>query len=268
MFGKVAVLIIHGIGAQKENFADETIKEINYWIINQDKDPKDIIWRSVYWADVLGPRQIKFMDDIIAEKNNDIDFIKLRRLIVSTLGDAAAYHNISGKGSVTYDLIHARITAHIKELYDNQLNQVPCPLIIMAHSFGGHIMSNHLWDCQKDDLLEVSDFEKMKYTAGIITFGCNIPLFTLTHVNLKPVEFPGINLTHTQKMNAKWLNFYDPDDVFGYPLKQLGKHYEFVEDININVGGVLTSWNPMSHNGYWTDKDFTRSAANLLAQFI
>lgn len=69
---------------------------------------------------------------------------------------------------------------------------------------------------------------------------------------------------------AKWLNYYDPDDVLGYPLKPINAEYRKVvsKDIAINTGGILTSWNPMAHNGYWTDNDFTKPVAKYIGQFV
>jgi len=32
-----------------------------------------------------------------------------------------------------------------------------------------------------------------------------------------------------------------------------------------NVGGLLTSWNPASHLGYWEDNDSVKSVAKALA---
>jgi hypothetical protein len=51
------------------------------------------------------------------------------------------------------------------------------------------------------------------------------------------------------KQKAKWLNFLDDDDVVGYPLKALNPSYDnnVSDDIEINAGGLFTSWNPISH---------------------
>jgi hypothetical protein len=58
------------------------------------------------------------------------------------------------------------------------------------------------------------------------------------------------------------------DDVLGYPLRKINNHYEFIEDIHINVGGFLTSWNPILHNSYWTDNYFTKPATSLITECI
>ncbi|HUG89750.1 MAG TPA: hypothetical protein VML55_02890 [Planctomycetaceae bacterium] len=69
---------------------------------------------------------------------------------------------------------------------------------------------------------------------------------------------------------TEWLNLYDPDDVLGYPLKPVNDAYAAVvtRDVEINAGGLLTSWNPASHDQYWTDKDLTAPAAEMIARFL
>lgn len=270
MTGKIAVLVIHGMGSQDQDFAEPTIAEISNLIAKKGKNPSDIAWKPIYWANIIEPRQRKFVDDIVSNKDNDIDFIKLRRFVVSALGDAAAYQNIKGKKSSSYSDINHRVRAGIKELYNDQLSKQPCPLIVMAHSLGGHIMSSYIWDMQKKPLASFSDFENMKYLAGMVTFGCNIPLFSFAFrsSDLRPIKFPGSALTPGQKANADWLNFYDADDVLGYPLSQLNSKFKFIKDKHINSGGLLTSWNPLSHNGYWTDNDMTKPVARLIAKFM
>jgi len=268
MAGKVAVLIIHGMGSQKKAFADKTKVEINRRIAKADKDPDQVVWQSIYWANLIEPRQSAFMRAIINEPDNDIDCIRLRKFVVSAIGDAAAYQSFQGKQTSTYTAIHERVKENVKELYEVKLGEQECPLVIMAHSLGGHIMSNYIWDIKRDGYPESSDFENMKHLAGMITFGCNIPLFAFAHNDMEPFKFPGESLSEADAAKAKWINFYDPDDVLGYPLRQINGCYDFIEDVHINAGGILTSWNPMSHSGYWTDNDMTKPAARFIGGFI
>jgi len=71
-----------------------------------------------------------------------------------------------------------------------------------------------------------------------------------------------------------WQNFYDKDDVFGYPLGEISPGYEALKnkgelsDKSINAGGFLTSWNLLSHNAYWKDADFYRPVARLIDKAI
>lgn len=86
----------------------------------------------------------------------------------------------------------------------------------------------------------------------------------------KAVDFPPKKLPPNLKKKAKWLNFYDPDDVLGYPLKAINPEYKktVTKDIPINVDGVFSSWNPLAHGEYWTDNDFTKPVAKFITNFL
>jgi hypothetical protein len=115
----------------------------------------------------------------------------------------------------------------------------------------------------------------------MVTFGCNIPLFSLAYPVVKPINLPGKGIKKPSLIKAsKWLNFLDPDDVLGWPLKPLyeknldkltpqqKKTVARIEDDDINVGSLVTSWNPAAHLGYWTDNDFTKPVSKYLRQVV
>ena len=268
MSKRIAVIVIHGMGSQDIGFAEPMITEINNRISGLSKNPNDIAWKPIYWSDVLEERQIAYLRD--AQRNHNIDFIGLRRFVITALGDATAYQKVMSDKNTTYEEIHERVGEKIKNLYENDLNNQACPLIILAHSLGGHIMSNYIWDMQKTQPSNLSSFEKFEHLSGMITFGCNIPLFTLAYEDIKPIKFPGSALSNDIKSKAKWLNFYDPDDILGYPLKAINDAYNAVvnEDIAINAGSIFTSWNPVAHSGYWTDNGLTKPVAKYISEFL
>lgn len=268
MNAELAILVIHGMGSQTPDFAEKMIRELNDRVSDLDKDPETIAWKSIYWADILEKRQLKYLRD--AKRTGDLDFIRLRKFLLTALGDASAYQKVDSKENTTYEEIHNRIETEIKDLYSSQLDSTPKPLIVLAHSLGGHIMSNYIWDKQKSNNSSLSPFERMNRLSGIITFGCNIPLFTFAYKKVEPITFPPKKLPQHLKNKSKWLNFYDPDDVLGYPLKPINSEYRKVvtKDIPINVGGILSSWNPLSHNKYWTDNDFTKPVAKFISSFL
>ena len=59
-------------------------------------------------------------------------------------------------------------------------------------------------------------------------------------------------------LEGEWVNFYDRDDILGYPLRPIDPAYEKAvkEDIEVNSGGVAMSWNPLSHGGYFSNRSY------------
>ena len=266
---ELSIAVIHGMGSQQRGFSRPLKDEVNA-ILGPAKS-RQVKWGEIHWADVLEPRQRAYFRR--ANSKNDLDFVSLRRFVISALSDAVAYRKTADTKDTVYQDIHRRVKVAIRGLDDP--TGPPRPLIVLAHSLGGHIMSNYIYDMQKSGsrvAAGLNDFQKMKSLAGLITFGCNIPLFTFAYdkKNIRPIKFPGSKLSAAHKQRARWLNFYDPDDILAYPLKPINKAYRDVvnRDIPINVGSVLFSWNPGAHGKYWTDNDFNEPVARFVGGFL
>lgn len=276
---KLGVLVVHGMGSQDAKFADPLIKEVSKWLKGH---AEAVCWRPVWWAHVLQDAEATLLRDL--SQGNDLDFMKLRRFVIDSLGDAVAYQRVPDGAyrRNIYEEIHQVVAREMHALRAQMRQGVPAetpeaPLVIIAHSLGGHIMSNHIWDLQKGNAQPVDNnpFEKAETLAGIVTFGCNIPLFTLAYNKLEPIQFPAPGLANFFPPNtppaklrsaARWLNLYDPDDILGYPLRPLSQPYAatVTEDRAVNVGGIASAWNPLSHSAYWTDNDVTKPIAAQL----
>jgi len=267
MAPEVGVLIIHGMGSQQPDFADGLIAEL---MEKLGVKAGDVCFEPVYWAPLLAEREGAVWRKLSAEC--DMDWVKLRKFVLNALGDATAYRYIPGELDCTYYRIHDKVHEGLKRLQAS-LGSDDKPLIVIAHSLGAAIMTNYIWDRQngKDEgRYGESPFEKMQTLAGLLTFGCNIPLFVLAYDKIECITFPPKELDVHLKAKAKWLNFFDPDDILGWPLKKLSEGYgkAVTADHEINVGGGLTSWNPVSHSEYWTDNNFTRPAAKFIGEFV
>ena len=140
------------------------------------------------------------------------------------------------------------------------------------------MMSNYIWDVQKHgaDYPFVKDkaspFELFRTLTSIHTFGCNLPLFLLSSDTLSPIQFP-IDLSAVfpgkdPSAVTRWMNYYDPDDVLGWPLRPIPGYDRFVTDKAVNAGGILAMWNPLSHTAYWTDTDIVQPIARNLAAIL
>ena len=268
---KLAVVIVHGIGTDTApDFAEGLIAALKDRIGATGKSASEAAFAPVYWADITKGAQQRYLE--AARGAAELDFMSVRRFVVGALGDAAAYQRVDDPADSVQGEIHQRVREAIHELYMTRLKETAVPLVVMAHSLGGHILSNYIWDLQHRNvgLKGLSGFERYWTHAGMITFGCNIPLFTFAHKKVVPISFPGPRLDKSTAKLARWYNYFDSDDVLGYPLKPLSAAYAKVvdADIEVNVGGLLSSWNPLSHTQYWTDGSFTKPVGEFVAGFL
>ena len=270
---KLGVLTVHGMGDQEPDYAAPMIEELHRRIFGDSVsiEDSDIAWEAGYWADDIQKEQDKLWKTL--SKNPNMSYTKLRRFVVSALGDAVGYQRVGSSNGTRmdyYEKFHQSINESLQNLR-GRLGDDDKPLIVIAHSLGSVIMSNYIWDVQKEDV-KGTPFERMETLAGFITFGSTIPLFALAYKQRQNILFPPKNIeNYFPQMNrgkvkdvVKWINFFDADDVLGYPIGHLGPNYGIVEDREISVGGLLTFWNPFSHADYWTDNDFTVPVADAI----
>ncbi|WGF89304.1 hypothetical protein [Marinivivus vitaminiproducens] len=262
----VAVLIIHGIGSQPPDFADPAIARINERLGRMGLYPGRVGWAPVHWADVLGGAQRTYLQR--AERAGSLGLPWLRRQVVEAFGDAASYQRVPDDPDCAYNRIHARITEALAGLEQAAIvgGEAP-PLVVLAHSLGGHIASNYIWDVQTSGAVAGSAFTRLHSLAGMITFGCNIPLFSMARADARPIRFPADQLPAGLRPCARWTNIYDPQDVLGYPLKPINAAYAaaVTEDLAMSVGGWLSGMTPAAHTAYWSSAPFISVIAERIA---
>ena len=266
MASEVGVLIVHGMGAQEPSFADAFIAEMQGRLLRLGIAPEAVAWRAGWWADTVKAREDGLWDKL--SRDHTLRYEGTRRFVISHLGDALAYQRVPGPGIDVYRTIHARIREHLAALRDQMGGDKP--IVVLAHSLGSAIVSNFVWDEQKSPTPGTTATERMEMLAGLVTFGANIPLFTLCLDEVIAIRFPVPALAAPLRAASRWLNFFDADDVLGYPLRPLSPSYRDAvsADLQINVGSALRSWNPLSHEEYWTDNDFTGPVAAMIREVL
>ena len=262
---KLAIGVIHGMGSQgaTQPPSSDTLtfsKDLARLVerdVGKAKFSTDVAWREIFWSDILQGRQVDYLKRI----KRRTDFDDVRKFVLCNLSDASAYRPTAGNDVDTYGAIHQRVRDTIAELEADC--EPGAPLILLAHSLGAHILSNYIYVLSKDPGSVPSGFQQMKRLMFFVTFGCNIPVFVFAYPaeEVTPIARPGTELPPAQTMNPWWYNFYDRDDVLGYPLKDIGPKYEALvnagelRDVSVNAGSPLISWTPLSHNAYWKDAD-------------
>jgi hypothetical protein len=244
-----------------------------------------IEWKEVLWAPILEPRETNLWTAMQQATNPAgvpirLDQTTIRGFVLHNFGDATAYQRDDDVESAG-QLIHQRVSNAVEDL-QTALDDPAAPVVVIAHSLGGHIMSNYIWDRQHGKQPSaVLPHYPVPTLAGVITFGCNIPLFALAFRDAKPINLPGESVSKEEVRAAvRWLNFLDQDDVLGWPLRPLYLKDDDgltaaqrltvskLEDYEISVGGLLTGWNPASHDAYWEDDDFVKPVAEYFSQLL
>ena len=285
---KIGILTIHGVGSQKPEFSKKFENAVKRRL---DHNAKNFVWQEIYWATALKEREDHLWESMskarLGNRPFPLDWHNLRQFVIHNVGDALAYHSDVyhkiHKESARY-LIHEIVSQNINDLNSALGKENKAPIVIIAHSMGATIMSDYIWDCQNPP--QDHKWEGIPTHVGFITFGCNIPIFSLTYKGAVPIHFPGNVIRYGKNREllekACWLNFLDRDDILGWPLKAfyqntkpnpIPKNYPHatvrrIVDREIDVGSLFTSWNPMSHEKYWTDNDFIKPVAEYLNDLL
>lgn len=282
---RVAVAVIHGMGNQSTTrpalntitFSADLYSGVKSKFTAFDEH---VAWREISWADILYDSQQGYFDRAFGGRDfRHHKWNWVRDYVIHNLGDPAAYFKSTDVNAYAYRAVHERVAETISEL-ERQAG-AGTPLLIFAHSLGGHIMSNYIYDAQKFAttgkpavVQMATEFEKLRTFCGILTFGCNIPVFTF---GFHPADLVPIAPPRSQaraKLKTWWMNVNDRDDVLSMPLAAIGEHYKALaddrqlRDVWIDAGPFWTSWSPMSHNDYWKDPKFHDIAADMIAKAL
>lgn len=282
MTQKIAVAILHGIGSQPATFATPMIMALNRAFENLVPGYRAsdcLVMQPIWWAPVL-----KSTEDALWEKaarGGPLAYHQLRRFLISAGADAIAYQPIPGHREI-YDEIHAIMARALKALAHEA--GADAPLCVISHSLGTIIASNYYYDlCHhrpqfgkqliaQSVLREIDEtpLEKGHTLAHFYTLGSPIAIWSLRYMNFGiPMPFPPLQLTEKHPaIQPEWVNFYDKDDVIGFPLRTINEAYArtVTADLQVNIGDRMSFWNPASHMGYWTDRDIILPIADALAR--
>jgi hypothetical protein len=269
MMKKMAILTVHGMGETQRH----------YWSQLADRLKKALgpqLWQHVHLEPIYYQHLIQDNEYRVwhAMPRDILSWKELRKFLLFGFADAGSLeHKAHLQGSVyirTQKIIRKALQQALSKL-QNPNN----PCVIIAQSLGCQVLSNYIWDSHLaapggvwkffplDDLEESAlNFLKLKSLRYLFTTGCNIPLFVAGHDEIVAIRKPNDAF--------EWYNFFDRDDVLGWPLKPLSPSYQKIitEDIEVNAGNILESWNPKSHTAYWRDADVIGRIQGLLKSVL
>ncbi len=258
----VGLVTLHGMGdVDTRYYADleEGLRE------RLGADWARVSFQNVQYAHVLQRPQNQLWQDMRSDEENDLDYLKLRKFFLFGFGDAGSLQYSAHNDQRKYIRVQQQIQSALRKVLLDFGGDGRKPLVIIAHSLGCQVISNYLWDAGRGryifsntDGMDQNElrFLKLASLRNLVTTGCNIPLFISGISPRKTFRKPNPNF--------RWDNYYDPDDVLGWPLRQLGSAFSYINDHDINVGGFMTNWNPFSHSYYWSDSDVHKAVARIL----
>lgn len=265
MYKKLGIAIIHGMGNQKQDFAEEMVtlikekftKKIEHLV----SDPSsNLIFQPIQWSSIFAEREANLFKNLVLA--NDLDYQGLRKFTIQYLGDVIAYQLVETSNQ-NYERVHELIGKNLNTLSEKA--GIDVPLCVISHSLGSVIASNYFYDLQYKQnkvssiVNESSPLEKGNTLTLFYTLGTALPLWSLRYHNFnRPINIPSRDLQQFYPgLKGEWINFYDKDDVLGFPLREVDKTYHdaVTEDRQVNSGGLFTSWNPFCHTGYFNDRD-------------
>lgn len=257
------VLAIHGMGDTPEDFAADIAERLE---VRLGSAWSRVYFDSIYYQGVFQGNQERVME---AMSEAPLDSLALRRFVLYGFSDATGLEREAEKANRPYQQVQDVIRTTLKRAYE--FLGGPRPVVLIAQSLGCQVMSNYLWDAQKRAPrrgvwrtprtrrgTKLDDFLRLKYLRYFYTTGCNIPIFL--------AGFPEENIRAVKVDSSgyafRWKNFYDADDVLGWPLRPLSSSYANAvhTDAEVNAGGSLLghlthSWNTLSHLRYWQDDE-------------
>lgn len=278
----IGVIVIHGVGQQgatrpthssELTFSRDMARRVRRKL---GERATRLAWREVVWSDILQSRQQSFFEDIRDKTSTDAP----RAFVMSALSDAAAYRKTADGSAAIYEQIHARVEMAMRDL-EGDLGP-DGPVLILAHSLGAHIISNYIYDLQKFATRTGqgrfgSPLQDMRTVAGLMTFGCNIPVFLFAHqqADIVPIAYPGSGLPENDQIMTWWQNFYDKQDILAYPMGPAAPCYarmvadRALRDVPIHLGRpVMEGWDPLSHGSYWDDAELIAPVVHYINKML
>ena len=274
---KIAIALLHGSGRAEDHRhaagIQEEIVERAKKEIGEENAQQGLVFEAINWAPAFGTAH----DDLWfrLREGPELSFLDLRRFMLYFAADAIAYQPMPG-GQDKYQAIHTMVAAGFKSLAERAGDDAA--LCIVAHSLGTVIASNYLWDLQRGRVpaavaphIGTSPLERGDTLALLFTMGSPLALWSLRYPDFgEAIAFPAPELEkHHPRVWTEWVNFFDKDDILGYPVQTLNEGYRrIVVDREVNAGGFLWGRTPASHGKYWEDKEIARYVAGSLSHLF
>ncbi|OLC02195.1 MAG: hypothetical protein DMD41_07985 [Gemmatimonadetes bacterium] len=263
---RVALCVLHGIGAQRRQWADEFVARVRRAVAERDPDI-DVFPCVIWWA----PITQRYEDELARRYARGLSWSWLRRLVIGYGGDVIAYQAPSSRDappSWMYGAVHRRLDRRLRGLRGlldptgGGVAGPPVPLVTVAHSLGSVIFSDFIYDAQAGGDPETFVRRYGLALCGLFTIGSPLALYAIRYPHL------GFDRPITLRSGGTWINVLYRADVIAHPLRVASDAYARA----VSEDWVLPwrlwdwSWTPVAHLAYWNDGRLIARVADQLAR--
>lgn len=259
---KVIILAVPGIGSHKSGFTKEMNDDILKFSKNTPLENSFSIVEALPFAETGIDLNQNALFTRLDNNNKLGGVLSFRKKAMEAFGDGVTFESGANKPNSIYKKVHTYLRSKVRYINELKEQNPDSKLVIIAASLGVHLISTYIWDADKNSGVfeenHASENENLKNLSHLFSIGCNIPLFISgkDETDIKPFD--------KRNPSFKWDNFYDKDDILGWPLADINNEYrELVKDHQINTGLYIGS-----HVKYWDDNDFTKPLVKKLIDLI
>lgn len=258
MSKQIGILTTHGMGRERPRDYEAVVEAFKQQLFAQlDGSVKqDLHFQPIYYQDQMQIQQELVWNNMRQSALAGFNLWHwLRQFMLYYFSDASTYQYKPDIEGNVYLKVHQAINTAIDEL-DDQLGHQDSPVVLIAHSLGCHIISNHIWDAQNERGIwqnqTPTHFQQLASLRYLFTTGCNIPLFVAGLEDVFTIDKPNDDF--------QWINYYNRNDPLGWPLQPLSEAYNrLAQDVQVNTG--LT---PLGHTKYWQNRIVINSIAEKI----
>ncbi len=262
-----AVLLVHGIGDQKPDWASGSIPAIARRIdraaralpVSGSPQAPVAHIQAAYWAPILQDRQ-RILATIL-QRAPDLELKsvlpwdlwkrfmawlrqKERRFVAESVGDVIGYRDPTAAALIQHSLMGSLDA--LAQRYSPRPDGSKIALTIVAHSLGSVIASDFIWDqTRKRQADGQSGFHPFFALRNFFTIDSPLALFSLSYGAPEAFNKP----IAMEDPAGRWVNIYDKDDPIAMPLKALNAAYDaaVLADAEVQAGMYL-----QAHTRYFT----------------
>jgi len=280
---RIALMTLHGQGLILKDYADDLRRHLAQRL-NAAWD--EVAFEPVYCQGILQPSMRAVWQRTLS--GSQVRQQEWRTFILFGMADMVGLEARKEVPGSTYEQTQLEIARKLLAARDQLGGNGP--VVFLTHSLGCQILSNYLYDAQCPPSRvtagiwrdidahapeiaghPLNDDERAFLRGETITCwvstGCTIPVFVAADNRMRIRPIQALN------DHFRWLNLYDPDDPFSWPLQPLGSGYDaLVRDIRIKSAGrgqALTRHaEPLRPSDYWTDDDVLRVVSGTLDELL